>query len=130
MKRIMWFGLVTIFIVVLVSVYLSFFGNPITKYQIVSATKEYLNERGYGKNDIISIESDYQFKRNSENMSGVVSNVVFKDEPTIQYTFVQWKKTKEIQQHCTYYDLKSKSDKWYHTEQLKNFDSNCTERDG
>jgi Protein of unknown function (DUF3139) len=126
----MWFGLAALFLVMLFSVYSSFFGNPITKYQIVSATNEYLHERGYDQKDIISIESDYHFKRNSDNISGVVSYVVFKDEPTIQYTFVQWKRTKEIQQHCTYYDLNSKSYKWYHTEQLMNFDSNCTERDG
>jgi hypothetical protein len=130
MKRIIWLGLATLFLIVLFSVYSSFFGNPITKYQITSATNEYLLERGYDQKDIFPIKSDYHFKRNSNNMSGVVSYVIFKDEPTIQYTFVQWKKTKKVQQHCTYYDLNSKSYKWYHSEQLKNFDSNCTERDG
>jgi hypothetical protein len=130
MKRIMYFGLAALFLVVLFSLYSSFFGNPITKYQIVSATKEYLIGRGFDQKDIISIQSDYYFKRNSNSMSGVVAYVVFKDEPTIQYTFVQWKRTKEIQQHCIYYDLNSKSYKWYHPLQLKNFDSYCTERDG
>jgi hypothetical protein len=98
MKRIMLFSFAAVFLIILFSLYLSFFGNPIDKYQIVKATKEYLVEKGYDKPDILSIESDYHFKRNSDNMSGIVSYVVFKDEPTIQYTFVQWKRTKEIQQ--------------------------------
>ncbi|WP_191561495.1 DUF3139 domain-containing protein [Metabacillus idriensis] len=130
MKRIMLISFAVVFPIILFSLYLSFFGNPIDKYQIVKATKEYLVEKGYDEQDILSIESDYHFKRNSDNMSGLVSYVVFKDESTIQYTYVQWKRSKEIQQHCTYYDLNNKSDKWHHTEQLKNFDSTCTQRDG
>ncbi|MGD6964004.1 DUF3139 domain-containing protein [Fictibacillus phosphorivorans] len=130
MKRMSWFGLSVLFLVLMFTLYSSFFGNPITKYQVVHATKEYLHKKGYDQKDIHSIKSDYHFKRNSKHISGVVSYVVFKDEPTIQYTFVQWKKTKEIQQHCTYHDLNRKSDEWNHSEQLMNFDSNCTERDG
>jgi hypothetical protein len=130
MKRKMWFGFAAVFIFVLFFLYSSFFGNPITKYQMVGATKEYLVEKGYNETDIHSIKSDYHFKRNSDDMNGTVTYVVFKDEQTIQYTYVQWKSSKEIQQHCTSYDLNSNSYRWSRTEELKNFDKNCTPRDG
>lgn len=70
---------------------------------MVKDTKKYLIEKGYKEVDIMSIESKYDMKRNTDRIKGTVAYVVFKDEPKGEYLYIQWRDSGKIQQHCEYY---------------------------
>lgn len=127
-----WTTLVIISIVLVGSflLYSSLYGNPVSKYRMVKATKQYLLEKGYKEEDIISVESAYHMKRNSDRMKGTVSYVVFRDEPKIKYLYIQWRNPSQVQQHCSYYDEETKLEELGNTEKRNHLEANCTQSDG
>ncbi|HGE5780844.1 MULTISPECIES: DUF3139 domain-containing protein [Bacillus] len=123
-------GITLIIIIVIIPIifYFVLHGNPISKYLMVKDTKKYLIEKGYKEVDIMSIESKYDMKRNTDRIKGTVAYVVFKDEPKGEYLYIQWRDSGKIQQHCEYYSESAQAYEVTFTEKRKHMETICTEK--
>jgi hypothetical protein len=84
-----------------------FDGNFIRDYLMENKTEQYLFNEGYQEKEIVSIDAKYHMKYNTQEIKGTRAHVVFKDEPEIEYQYVQLRETGEIQQTCTYFNKNS-----------------------
>lgn len=97
--------------------YLLNYGNPISNIVMNQKTEEFLMENGYKKEEISKIDSSFDIKRNTARIKGTIAYVTFTDEPNVQYEYIQWRNSREIQQSCDAMNP-----------ELKHSDSNCTEK--
>ncbi|CAG9611347.1 hypothetical protein BACCIP111899_00519 [Bacillus rhizoplanae] len=104
MKKIIVISLLSIVAAIAVLFYVAFNGNPISKYVMERDTRLYLEKKGYKKDEILSIESTYNMKRNTDCIEGTITKVVFKDEQNVTYIYVKHRKDNRILQHCEYYN--------------------------
>ncbi|MGG3641299.1 HincII family type II restriction endonuclease [Bacillus gobiensis] len=107
-------------------VYTAINGNPISDYLMKRETKAYLLEQGYTEKEISNIEATYNLKHNTGRIKGTIAYVIFKDDPEERYLYIQWRETKQIQQHCEYYDEQTKAWEKDYTEKRKHMDKKCT----
>ncbi|WP_242224888.1 DUF3139 domain-containing protein [Bacillus cereus group sp. BfR-BA-01380] len=126
MKRIIGVVLLSIVAIIAVLFYVAFNGSPISKYVMERETRLYLEKKGYKKDEILSIESIYNMKRNTDRIEGTIAKVVFKDEPTVTYIYVKHRKDNLILQHCEYYNHDTRTWEVEFNSKRKHMERTCT----
>ncbi|WP_369899695.1 DUF3139 domain-containing protein [Bacillus manliponensis] len=128
MKRYrMWIVVLIVFFAlsVVLIIYDGLYGNFIRNYLMEKRTEQYLINKGYKREDILSIEATYSMKFNTDYMNGTIAYVSFKDEPKEKYLYVQWRKSGKVQQECSYYNEDSNAVEVEYTKERKHMVEGC-----
>lgn len=130
-KRITFWNILFILFILLIvfaflAIYTAINGNPVSDFLMERETKAFLLKQGYKEKEILSIEASYNLKRNTERIKGTNAYVTFEDEPNERYLYIQWRESKQIQQHCEYYNEQTQSWEQDFTEKRKHMDKSCT----
>lgn len=80
-------------IILVLVVYLSFFGSPVTAWYLERQVQQYLIETGLSEEDVLSVKAMYQ----KDKQTSYMVQVVFADEPEIVHYYYS-NVDKEIQE--------------------------------
>lgn len=105
-------------------VYDVFYGNPIRSILMEKETKKHLIKLGYNSNELLEVKAFYSMKKDT-GIKRTRAHVIFKDEPEEKYVYIQYEKTKEIQQGCSYYNTETNAFESEYTEKRKHMVRDC-----
>jgi hypothetical protein len=124
-KMLLVIVLICLFVGIPVFFYDALHGNIVRDYLMEKQVKEYLIAEGYKKDEILSVEAEYNMKLNTKKVKGTAAKVLFKDEPEDKYLYIQMRKTGDIRQECMYYSEDTKAYEVDYTEERKHMVRDC-----
>lgn len=73
----------------------------------------------------MKIDATYDMKRNTDQIKGTVTYVIFKDEPEEKFLYVQWRNSGKIQQSCEYFNKDTNAFEVEYNENRKHMKKDC-----